>query len=145
MQGVRRGKHLPARSDKERVQGMQRGEHLPAQSDKEQVQDVQSRQGRVDAAGSRGALTSIHISFAQAEVPLQLVLVQSHADCTMLGIPPTSCTQVMLWCAATLSQQFYSRPGSRGALILANISFCTGTLCCSGQFVSHDCIRYTFL
>ena len=56
MQGVRRGGDLPAQSDSEPVQGMRRGQHLPARSDKEQVQDVQSRQGRVDAARSRGAL-----------------------------------------------------------------------------------------
>ena len=53
---MRRGEHLPARSEKERMQGVRRGGHLPARSDKEQVQDVQSRQGRVDAARSRGAL-----------------------------------------------------------------------------------------
>ena len=56
MQGVRRGGDLPAQSHSEPVQGMRRGQHLPARSDKEQVQDVQSRQGRVDAARSRGAL-----------------------------------------------------------------------------------------
>ena len=33
-----------------------RGGHLPAQSATEQVQDMQSRQGRLDDAGSRGAL-----------------------------------------------------------------------------------------
>ena len=54
---------MPARSDKEHVQGVRRGEHLPAQSAKEQVQDVHSRQGRVHAAGSRGALTLVHTGF----------------------------------------------------------------------------------
>ena len=39
---------------------MRRGEHLPARSEKEQVQDVHSRQGRVHAAGSRGALRHIN-------------------------------------------------------------------------------------
>ena len=56
LQGVRRGEHLPAPSEKEHVQAVRRGGHLPAQSHKEQVQDVPSRQGRLDAAGSRGAL-----------------------------------------------------------------------------------------
>ena len=61
VQGVRRGEHLPARSDKEPVQGVRRGEHLPAQSEKEPMQDMrQSRQGRVNAAGSRGALDLSH-------------------------------------------------------------------------------------
>ena len=46
---------MRAQSTKEQVQGVRRGQHLPAQSDKEPVQDVQSRQGRLDAAGSRGA------------------------------------------------------------------------------------------
>ena len=64
VQGVRRGEHLPAQSEKEPMQGVQRGGHLPARSAKEQVQDVQSRQRLVDAAGSRGAPISIHISFA---------------------------------------------------------------------------------
>ena len=57
VQGVRRGEHLPAQSAKVPVQGLRREGHLPAQSDKEPVQDVRSRQGRVIAAGSRGALT----------------------------------------------------------------------------------------
>ena len=48
---------MRAQPEKEHLQGVRRGEHLPAQSDKEPVQDVQSRQGRVIAAGSRGALT----------------------------------------------------------------------------------------
>ena len=65
VQGVRRGEHLPARSEKEQVQGVRRGEHLPAQSDKEQVQDVHCRQGRVHAAGSRGALISKHTGVRQ--------------------------------------------------------------------------------
>ena len=60
MQGVRGGEHLPARSAKEPVQGVRRGEHLPARSEKEHVQDVQSRQGRLDAARSRGALNVTH-------------------------------------------------------------------------------------
>ena len=51
-----RGEHLPAPSEKEPVQGARRGEHLPTPSEKEQVHDLQSRQGRVDATGSRGAL-----------------------------------------------------------------------------------------
>ena len=63
MQGVRRVEHLPARSDKESVQGVRRGEHLPAHPDKEPMQDVQSRQGRVHAARSRGAVDSTHIGF----------------------------------------------------------------------------------
>ena len=37
---------------------MRRGEHLPAQAEKKQVQEVQSRQGRVHAAGSRGTLAA---------------------------------------------------------------------------------------
>ena len=87
MQGVRRVEHLPARSDKERVQGVRRVEHLPAQSEKEPVQgvrrvghlpaqsekgplqDVQSRQGRVHAAGSRGALDSTRTGFCAAQLP----------------------------------------------------------------------------
>ena len=60
LQGVRRGEHLPAPSEKEHVQGVRRGGHLPARSDKEPMQDVQGRQGRVDAAGSRGALNFTH-------------------------------------------------------------------------------------
>ena len=63
VQGVRRGEHLQARSAKELLQGVRRGEHLLAQSDQEPMQDEQSRQGRVHAAGSRGALTSTHTSF----------------------------------------------------------------------------------
>ena len=58
MQGVRRGGHLPAPSEKEPVQGVRRGEHN--RHTKEQVQVVHSRQGRVNAAGSRGALISTH-------------------------------------------------------------------------------------
>ena len=68
MQGVRRGEHLPARSEKERVQGVRRGEHLPAQSDTEYVQDVQSRQGRLDAAGPRGALNVTHTNISRANM-----------------------------------------------------------------------------
>ena len=49
---------MRACSAKEPVQGVRRGEHLPAQSEKVQVQAVPSRQGRVHAAGSRGALGS---------------------------------------------------------------------------------------
>ena len=64
MQGVRRIEHLPARSAKERVQGVRRVEHLPARSDKEQVQDVHSRQGRVDAEGSRGAVNVTRTGFS---------------------------------------------------------------------------------
>ena len=60
LQGVRRGEHLRAQSAKEPVQGVRRGRHLPAQSHTEQVQDVHSRQGRVDAAGSRGALNALY-------------------------------------------------------------------------------------
>jgi hypothetical protein len=41
------------------VQGLLRWEHLPAQSDKEPVQDAQGAQGRVDAAGSGGALKTL--------------------------------------------------------------------------------------
>ena len=41
-------------------------EHLRAKSDEEQVQEVHSRQGRVDATGSRGALNSTHTSFCQS-------------------------------------------------------------------------------
>ena len=68
VQGVRRGGHLPARSEKERVQGVRRGEHLPAQSDTEYVQDVQSRQGRLDAAGPRGALNVTHTNISRANM-----------------------------------------------------------------------------
>ena len=72
VQGVRRGEHLPARSEKEHVQGVRRGGHLPARSEKEQVQDVQSRQGRLDAAGPRGALkvthTLLHTGFSQRHI-----------------------------------------------------------------------------
>ena len=60
LQGLRGGGHLPAQSEKEHVQGVRRGGHLPARSEKEQVQDVQSRQGRLDAAGPRGALKVTH-------------------------------------------------------------------------------------
>ena len=67
VQGVRRGEHLPARSDKEQMQGVRRGEHLPARSEKEQVQDLHSRQGRVHAAGSRGALMHISTSFCHCQ------------------------------------------------------------------------------
>ena len=67
VQGVRRVEHLPARSDKEAVQGVRRGEHLPAQPHKEQVQDVHSRQGRVHAAGSRGALRHTHTSLCSGK------------------------------------------------------------------------------
>ena len=47
-----------ASSKKEPVQGVRRGKHLPAQPHKEPVHDVQGRQGRLDAARSRGALAS---------------------------------------------------------------------------------------
>ena len=63
VQGVRRGEHLPAQSNKEHVQGVRRGEHLPAHPDKEPMQDVRSRQGRVHAARSQGAVDSTHIGF----------------------------------------------------------------------------------
>ena len=54
---------MRAQSEKEQVQGVRRGAHLLAQSGKEPVQDVQSRQGRVHAAGSRGALDLINTGF----------------------------------------------------------------------------------
>ena len=57
------GRAMRAQSAEEQVQGVRRGQHLPAQLDKEQVQDVYSRQGRVHAAGSRGALTEAHQHF----------------------------------------------------------------------------------
>ena len=66
VQGVRRGGHLPARSEKEQMQGVRRVGHLPARSDKEQVQDVHSRQGRFDAAWSRGALALSYTGFTLA-------------------------------------------------------------------------------
>ena len=47
------------------MQGVWRGEHLRARSEKEQVQNVQSGQGRVHAAGSRGAVTSKFIGVRQ--------------------------------------------------------------------------------
>ena len=47
-----------ASAKKEPVQGVRRGKHLPAQPHKEPVHDVQGRQGRLDAARSRGALAS---------------------------------------------------------------------------------------
>ena len=67
MQGLRGRGHLPAQSEKEPMQGVRRGQHLPAQSDKEQVQDVHSRQGRVHAAGSRGALRHINTSLCHCQ------------------------------------------------------------------------------
>ena len=72
VQGVRRGEHLPARSAKEPVQGVRRGGHLPAQSEKEPVQDVQSRQGRLDAARSRGALDRTHNQSKSDAKPLSI-------------------------------------------------------------------------
>ena len=66
VQGMRRGEHLRARSDPEPLQGMRRWQHLPARSEKEQVQDVHSRQGRVHAAGSRGALGTPTLDSANA-------------------------------------------------------------------------------
>ena len=50
---MRRWDHLTAQLDKQQVQGVRRGGHLPAQPEEE---EVQSRQGRLDAAGSREAL-----------------------------------------------------------------------------------------
>ena len=49
------------------MQGVRRGQRLPAQSDQEQVQDVHSRQGRVHAAGSRGALRHTHTFFCTGQ------------------------------------------------------------------------------
>ena len=69
---MRRGEHLPARSAKEPVQGVRRGGHLPAQSEKEPVQDVQSRQGRLDAARSRGALDRTHNQSKSDAKPLSI-------------------------------------------------------------------------
>ena len=51
--------HLPAQSGMVPVQGLLTWGHLPAQSDKEPVQDAQGGQGRVDAAGSGGALKTL--------------------------------------------------------------------------------------
>ena len=62
VQGVRGWGHLQARSDQEQVQGVRRGRHLPTQSGQEPVQNVRSRQGRFDAAGSRGARLEEHPS-----------------------------------------------------------------------------------
>ena len=50
---------MPAQSGIVPVQGLLRWEHLPAQSDKEPEQDAQGAQGRVDAAGSGGALKTL--------------------------------------------------------------------------------------
>ena len=88
LQGVRRGEHLPARSAKERVQGVRRRGHLPARSDKEQVQDVQSRQGRVHAAGSRGALGFTHtglFSGTSAFLPPVCSYVLYHGSTRLCG------------------------------------------------------------
>ena len=38
------------------MQGVRRGKHLRAQAEKQRVQEMPSRQGRFDAAGSGGAL-----------------------------------------------------------------------------------------
>ena len=66
LQALRGRRHLRAQAAKEPVQGVRRGQHLPAQSDQEQVQDVHSRQGRVHAAGSRGALGTPTLDSANA-------------------------------------------------------------------------------
>ena len=84
VQGVRRGEHLPARSEKEHMQGVRRGQHLPARSAKEQMQDLHSRQGRVHAAGSRGALIDANSSFCPGQCHLPPVSFSREA-CAISG------------------------------------------------------------
>ena len=50
---------LDARTKGSEIHAGSNSEHLPAQSDKEPVQDAQGGQGRVDAAGSGGALKTL--------------------------------------------------------------------------------------
>ena len=87
VQGVRRVEHLPARSAKEHMQGVRRVEHLPAQSDKEQVQDLHSRQGRVHAARSRGALRHTHTSFCHCQCLLPPALSDLSIDTQKYEMP----------------------------------------------------------
>ena len=111
VQGVRRGEHLPARSEKEHMQGVQRGQHLPAQSDKEQVQDVHSRQGRVHAAGSGGALRHTHTSFCPCQCvfpTLELSDISIDTQMTLARMALSKIWTISPICVGTRSFQYSS-------------------------------------
>ena len=100
VQGLRRGDHLPAQSAKEHMQGVRRGDHLPAQSAKEQVQDVQSRQGRVDAAGSREA---VDVTLTGFRSPVcASVLTRFQLQCKILHQISRNSEDVAVWTARVL-------------------------------------------
>ena len=92
----------------ERVQGVRRGQYLPARSDTEQKQDVHSRQGRVHAAGSRGALRHTNTSFCpgQCLLPPSWIFRSKHRH-----------TEIEIACAHSLVQDWIKSPPFRVAPI----------------------------
>ena len=128
MQEVRRGGHLPARSAKEHVQGVRRGEHLPAQSNSEPVQDLQSRQGRVHAARSRGALelSSIGLNHTVGYRSEESVAVGTTSIYLVNHPEHTVCKRAALWTSARKKCPSQSKSSSRKVSVWYS---CMPTVC----------------
>ena len=90
---MRRGEHLPAPPEKEQMQGVRRGKHLPAQPHKELVQDVPSRQGRLDAARSRGAIV---LSLTDSCTVIYIIIIALVQIPLWLQFSPRASTQLCL-------------------------------------------------